>query len=290
MPNEFPWQALLDVEVVNNKFYSCGGSLIADRWILTAAHCLVIPNEPVKSVTVTLGAHNIAQSSELNRKTYIGYNFARHPSWNANTMDGDMALINLTSAVTYTQYIRPITLANSSEPNHVNDNVTVAGWGSTFDGSLSGSSTLRKATVPVITNNECKLTYGNIVSDKIICTSGKNYRGTCNGDSGGPMNYKGSDGSWKQIGIVSFGSTEGCQKNHPNGYTRISSYSSWIQSIISPSSSPTTSTKIPTTTYSSITNKMTTTRPSSGGDQTSAFLSSSLISILLLIICIGPIP
>lgn len=60
-------------------------------------------SEPVKSVTVYLGAHNIAQTSESNRKIYIGYNFARHPSWNANTMDGDMALINLTSAVTYTR-------------------------------------------------------------------------------------------------------------------------------------------------------------------------------------------
>jgi hypothetical protein len=89
-----------------------------------------------------------------------------------------------------------------------------------------------------------------------MCTSGSSYRGTRNvshdahqiivdyydvnlflklkqGDSGGPMNYKQMDGRWKKIGIISFGSTEGCQKGHPNGYTRLSSYSStWIKDVI----------------------------------------------------------
>jgi len=120
------------------------------------------------------------------------------------------------------------------------------------------------------------------------------YSSLRQGDSGGPLNYKGSDGSWKQIGVTSFGSTEGCQRNRPNGYTRISSYSSWIQSSISPSSSTTSSTKAPTTSYSSTTttSKVTTTDttlPFSGGHQTYAFLSSSLVSIVLLIICIWPI-
>jgi secreted trypsin-like serine protease len=79
------------------------------------------------------------------------------------------------------------------------------------------------------------------------------------------LNYQGPDGSWKQIGIVSFGSGDGCQMNRPNGYTRISSYSSWIQNAISLSSN-------------------------SGGKQISAFLSSSLLfSILLVITCVGPL-
>ena len=43
LPNEFPWQAYLHVQMVNNKNYSCGGTLIADRWILTATNCLVVP-------------------------------------------------------------------------------------------------------------------------------------------------------------------------------------------------------------------------------------------------------
>jgi len=55
------------------------------------------------SVTVYLGAHNILQTYELNRQVYKGYNMAIHPSWNANAIAGDIAVINLTTTVTYTR-------------------------------------------------------------------------------------------------------------------------------------------------------------------------------------------
>ena len=58
-------------------------------------------SEPVKSVTVYLGAHNIGETFENNRERYIGYSFVRHSNWNSNTMAGDIALINLTTTVTY---------------------------------------------------------------------------------------------------------------------------------------------------------------------------------------------
>ncbi|XP_046448014.1 brachyurin-like [Daphnia pulex] len=245
-PNEFPWQAFLQVEMQSGNAYACGGTLIADRWILTAARCLVVPGQKVRYIDVYLGAHDRTAESEDNRKLYSNSETFIHPAWNPATDAGDIALIKLKSAVKYSQYIRPVCLSISGidEPDYVNEMVTVTGWGTTYDGSPRMSPVLHKMTVPVISNNDCRATYGDNITDDIMCTSGANNMGTCIGDSGGPMNYKQPDGRWKQIGIISFGSTEGCQKGHPNGYTRLSSYSStWIKDVIETTSGthPTTS-------------------------------------------------
>ena len=78
-------------------------------------------------------------------------------------------------------YIRPTCLANPIEPDYVNTNVVVTGWGKiTGKGNYSVySPVLLKTTVPVISNNECRAVYSNIVTSKIMCTSGSNYRGMC---------------------------------------------------------------------------------------------------------------
>ena len=111
------------------------------------------------------------------------------------------------------------------------------------------SSVLRKTNATVITNEECHEAYASDITDGMLCTGASNHQGTCNvltlnliilklivklfllfqGDSGGPMNYKMPDGKWKQIGIVSFGSDQGCEKGYPNGFTRVSSFADWIQ-------------------------------------------------------------
>ncbi|EFX82344.1 hypothetical protein DAPPUDRAFT_49170 [Daphnia pulex] len=242
-PNEFPWQAFLRVEMSTGSIGFCGGSLISNRWILTAAHCL--------SVKVYLGAHNIT-TYETNRKSYSAMQVFINPEWNQTTLAGDIALIKLYSLVTFSRYIRPICLPSTVEPDYVNQNVVVTGWGSsTTRGNSSLSPVLRKATVPVISNAECRSIYKGIITSKVMCTSGSSYRGTCNGDSGGPMNYRQSNGRWKQIGIVSFGSLVNCQSGRPYGYTRLSSYSSWVRAIVSANSASTTARTQTTTTTAS---------------------------------------
>lgn len=236
MANEFPWQAFLQVEMKGGNAYACGGSLISNKWILTAARCLVVPGQTVNYVDIYLGKHD-RTVSEDNQKLYSSSENFVHPDWNPTTQVGDIALIKLKSSVKLSQYISPVCLASSSEPDYVNSPVTVTGWGITYDGRPTMSPVLHKMTVPVISNGECSLTYGSNITDAIICTSGANSSGTCIGDSGGPMNFQQPDGTWKQIGIISFGSDQGCQKGHPSGYTRISSYSSWIEETINSSNS-----------------------------------------------------
>lgn len=105
---------------------------------------------------------------------------------------------------------------------------------------------LRKATTNVIANEVCQETWEGIVTNGTICTSGADGKGTCLGDSGGPMIYMQKDGSWIQIGITSFG-RERCELGYPNGFTRVNFYNRWIESITGMSIA---TTQRPTTTKS----------------------------------------
>ncbi|XP_046640853.1 chymotrypsin-like protease CTRL-1 [Daphnia pulicaria] len=236
-PNEFPWQAYLQVEMESGKIYSCTGSLVSERWILTAAACATVPNEKTKSILVYLGLHNRSSSStETTWKMYEGQGLLLHSGWDPNQFDNNIALVYLYTAVTFTQYIRPVCLAAPNGPSYAGDYATVAGWGRTSDGSTSSSQVLRKVTVPVISNSLCQSYYSVPITESMMCTSGGNSNGICGGDNGGPLNLKQPDGTWKQIGIASFWSAAGCQMGYPSGYTRLSSYSTWVQQIIAPGS------------------------------------------------------
>lgn len=156
-------------------------------------------------------------------------------------------------------------------------------------GSYTLSPVLREVTVPVISNTQCSNYYGStVITSKVMCTTGMLSRGPCNaslkkfqnqnfkkiisniiitqGDNGGPLIFRESNGRWKQIGIVSFVSSQGCQSGYPYGYTRLSSYSTWVQNVISSYSGSSSTTTTPS---------------SSSGSQTSAILSL-VISLFLL--------
>jgi len=97
--------------------------------------------------------------------------------------------------------------------------------------AISGiSPTLKFVDVTVMTNAECGNYYGNIINDSKICvdTNG-GTEGTCNGDSGGPLVITESDGEVTEVGIVSFGSSAGCESGAPAAFTRVSEYLDWLE-------------------------------------------------------------
>nr|CAH0105974.1 unnamed protein product [Daphnia galeata] len=220
-PNEFPWQVFLVLEKSNNQFFSCGGSLISDRWILTAAHCL----DNVRVVHVTLGAHNVNDDDEIHQEFYKAKIIISIP----------IGILRLFTVILDSSDFRcPFPIQISFDPfvwtiaRQLTDTLVMMSFSP--DGVVEmTSSVLRKTNATVITNEECHEAYASDITDGMICTGASNHQGTCNGDSGGPMNYKMPDGKWKQIGIVSFGSDQGCEKGYPNGFTRVSSFADWIQ-------------------------------------------------------------
>ena len=101
-----------------------------------------------------------------------------------------------------------------------------SGWGRTSDGSTATSAQLRSVQNNVITNAVCAQTFGGTIIASTLCISTAGGRGTCNGDSGGPLTVPraGVSNGRLQIGVVSFGAAAGCQRGFPAGFARVTSF------------------------------------------------------------------
>merc|ERR1711894_348268 len=224
--NEWPWQVAL---FIDNAWF-CGGALISENYVMTAAHCA----DGASYFDIMAGAHNVRASSEPNRVEVTSYNGWTHPMWNSNDLSGDLALVELPSPLPMNDYISASCLPATGETPAVGSMVTVTGWGKPSDSAGGISPVLREVRdIPVMTNADCNAVYG-IVGDGVVCIDTAGGRGSCNGDSGGPLvqkaGGKAAGDKWTQVGIVSFGASAGCEVGMPAGFTRTEYYLDWIKS------------------------------------------------------------
>jgi len=224
---QFPYQVGLSLEFDEGRGW-CGGTLISDRWVLTAAHC----TDGAKSAVVYLGAFNISNANEPGQHRIYTTNLIVHEEWNPSLLQNDISLINLPFPVPLNELIQPATLPkmNGQYATYVGDMVVASGWGRDSDEAQSVSPVLRWILSPVISKSSCNLRYFGTITDNMICISGADGRSTCNGDSGGPLVYK-EDGQNIVIGATSFGIALGCEKGWPAVFTRVTSYLDWIQKV-----------------------------------------------------------
>jgi len=201
------------------------GTIISEDWILTAAHCM----DGAGFVDVVMGAHNIRDESETSQVRVTSTDFFTHESWNTFTLSNDLALIKMPSAIEFTDEIQPVCLPTytDAEGDFVGETVTLTGWGRPSDSASGISEVLREVDVKTISTEDCHEYYG-IITDKHVCIDSTGGHGSCNGDSGGPMNYH-HHGVTETRGITSFGSSTGCETGYPDGYTRVTSYLDWIE-------------------------------------------------------------
>nr|XP_027224890.1 chymotrypsin BI-like [Penaeus vannamei] len=212
VPHSWPHQVALFIDLM----YFCGGSLISSEWVLTAAHCM----DGAFYVEVVMGAHNIREV-EASQITVSSTDFFTHEDWDYSTLTHDLALVRLPYAVEFNDYIQPVSLPAVDVP--VSKVVTPTGWGRPSDSVSGTSDVLRQVDVPVMANADCDAVYG-IVGDGVVCVDGAGGKGTCNGDSGGPLNLNGVT-----YGITSFGSSAGCEVGYPDAFTRVHYYLDWIE-------------------------------------------------------------
>ncbi|KAL6468287.1 hypothetical protein MHYP_G00239640 [Metynnis hypsauchen] len=223
---ESPWQAL--ILNAKGKFH-CGGVLIDESWILTAAHCL----ETSLRFSVRLGDY-LRFKKEDSEVTIPVSKIVSHPKYNPVTVDNDIALLRLATPVKFTDYILPACLPSRSLAErvlHLNGTQTVVtGWGKQNETASHYSSTLGFINVPLVDHAECARHMVNNLTQNVLCAGiiGK-VRDACKGDSGGPMMTQ-YHNTWFLIGLVSWG--EGCGHTDKLGiYTKVSNYLEWIDSV-----------------------------------------------------------
>nr|XP_046233687.1 chymotrypsin-like protease CTRL-1 [Scatophagus argus] len=221
----WPWQVSIHFNTAG--FHICGGTLINDQWVLTAAHCILTTSP--SAWTLYLGRETQSGPNIHEVRSSVSQVIV-HPNYNNSLFNNDIALMKLSSPVTFTNYIRPICLASYSSQFHNSTSCWSTGWGRVQkDVSLPVFYPLQEVQIPVIGNRECSCNYINItasnITDKMIC-AGQENRGACQGDSGGPLQCK--QGSvWIQAGITSYG-VPCALAGFPEVYARVSQFQSWI--------------------------------------------------------------
>jgi secreted trypsin-like serine protease len=249
---KYPWQTRLYASMEDNKG-RCGGTIIADQWVLTAAHCVVADPDvarnivPLDSVVVGYGSIDRTKTTKIESEMILV-----HPDYLQQGIAGnaDVALIKLKSPIAEAKTVALADAELNKKLVTPGAKVTVTGWGALWnpkdesvmemleqltagadlDERLNHPLKLHQVEIQVMDNEACRavLQPSNIeVADSHLCAMAPSSRkNSCYGDSGGPLLVSTGGRKFVQVGVVS----RGCgNQNLPNIYTRVSSFSDWIQ-------------------------------------------------------------
>jgi secreted trypsin-like serine protease len=231
-PGQFPWQVSLGVSWIANpaQAHFCGGSILNETWILTAAHC--VDGNTAESIIVTAGTHDLTTGGERRNLKRI---LVKSDYVQAD-LGSDIALLELFEPLTLGDNISAIGRTTPDDEaatlNPDGPDLTTSGFGATRQGGRV-SSTLNFVDVPFITSEECNapLSYDGRITEQMICAGDPTGgRDSCQGDSGGPI-VGTHEGKAVLVGIVSWG--EGCALPLKFGvYSRLAVFAGWVDACL----------------------------------------------------------
>jgi len=214
-PGEIPYI----ISLRNRGSHSCGGSILNEYFVLTAAHC--IDRQSASSLSIQYGVLNIRNNNNVIQVTAI----YKHESYSpANNYANDIAVLKLASAIQFGQNAQKTVLPAQGESPPGGQWGVLAGWGlEKTGGSVQGD--LKRVDILVYTDADCSRAHGSRVDSRYHVCSGvpEGGKGQCSGDSGGPL-Y----GNGKQVGVVSWSVKPCTIRGYPGVFARVSSYVDWI--------------------------------------------------------------
>lgn len=224
-PGTYPFMVAI-VQRGNDSFNGqyCGGSLISETWVLSAAHCFV--GESASNVEVVIGRHDLTSNAGVR----IGArSIVIHPDYNDRTTNNDVALVELSQPYSGETIALPPD-ASFETPGRT---ATAIGWGNTEANRSKAAranwpTNLQEVDLRLGSNDDCRAHYGSDYrANTMLCAGGAGFD-TCQGDSGGPL-FITTAGGWTQVGITSWG--DGCGQSWPGIYTRVSTFVPWVTQV-----------------------------------------------------------
>ncbi|XP_016967782.1 serine protease grass [Drosophila biarmipes] len=228
-----PWMAFLYIPE-HLEICRCGGSLISESFVLTAAHCIKLCPR-FREIRVRLGEHDLNSSQDCTTYDYKKFcappveefsieKAIIHEEFNPFSAWFDVALLKLDRKVVFKDHIRPICLPLTDQllafTSNIGQSFLAVGWGKTEDLRFANTS------MEVYINTET-CTGGR--DNSFLCANG-DFVDTCTGDSGGPLTWSILHlGAVRtvQFGVVSYGSTE-CGAGQKAYYMDVPTYMPWI--------------------------------------------------------------
>jgi len=221
--HSWPWQ----IGLHRNGGFMCGGSIINNRWVVTAAHC--VHRRQAREFKVKLGDHD--------RRRPEGEQFIQvtkiitHPGY--GRLNNDIALLQLEKPAIFGKHVQPVCLPNQGDAPRVGSKCYITGWGKIRHPGYS-TNILQQLALTIQEKSKCAAKNNKYarITDQMLCAANTDVAANqsgCHGDSGGPFVCQNSNGSWTLHGAVSWGSPRCDIKDAYTVFARVGQFRNWIE-------------------------------------------------------------